>query len=135
MFDIKLIIILIFGICLIKLFEYDERVTHSKKILYFLLPFALVIVLIYDNYQHIFLSPAVKDAIKFIALATLIFSIYIYFSRKSEAYEYRVYSTSIYIIWAMMIIFGLIFIYDNEMLVKLGIFKIVLYGGLVLSLL
>lgn len=134
MFDIKLIIILIVGICLIKLFHYDERVTHSKKVLYFLLPVALIIIILYDNYHTVFLNPLIKNAIKLIAFLTFILSFYIYFTTRSQTYEYRVYSTSIYVIWALLIIFGLILIYDEEMLVKLGLFKMVLYAGLIISL-
>lgn len=132
--SIKILIILIFGICIIKLFDYDKRVTKSKKVLYFLFPFALIVILIYDQYHKIFISDFAKQVIKLTALATFFFSFYIYLTRKSQSYSYQVYSTSVYIIWSILIIFGLIFIYDSEMLVKAGLMKLILYGGLMISL-
>lgn len=135
MFDFKLLIILIIGICLIKLFEYDEITTRSRKVLYLLFPLALIIILLYDNYHQYFLTPMAKEIIKWLALFAFLFSFYVYFITRSDKYFHHVYDTSVYIIWALLIVFALIFIYDNEMLVKLGIFKMILYAGLAISLL
>ena len=134
MFDIKLIFILIFGICLAKLFDYDIRVTRSKKILYFLLPLGLFIIFLYDNYHHIFITPTAKEGIKLLTAFSFILSFYIYFSTKKNTYIHHVYDTSIYIIWAIIVLFCLIFIYDNEMIVKMGLLKLVLFSGLLISL-
>ena len=132
--DFKLIIILILGICLAKLFDYDVRVNRSNRILYFLLPVALIVLLFYNNYHEAFLSPSVKRIITLLGLFVFIFSFYIYFHTQKQAYPHNVYNTSVYIIWAITIIFCLIYLYDDEVLVKASLLKLILFIGLLISL-
>jgi hypothetical protein len=133
MFDCRLLIILIIGIALIILFEYDKKL-KSDKYLYFLLPLALVIVLLYENYRHLFICPSTKKFLKWTTIFIFALSIYLYFRTKGNTYHNYVYRTSMRIIWCIILITLIVFWGDPEKMYDMGILKIILFVGLLLCL-
>ncbi len=134
MFDYRLIIILIFGFALIILFGYDKKIRLSDRYLYFLLPIALVIVLIYENYQHLFVSESTKKILQWSTIFMFILGIVLYFRTKPNYYPHYVYRTSIRIIWCIMIITLIVFWNDPDKIYYMGVLKIILFVGLLISI-
>lgn len=134
MFDYKLLIILIVGIALIFLFYYNKKIKSSDKYLYFLLPIALIILLIYKNYQHLVVCESTKKILKWTIILMFVLGIYMYFRTKSNYYPHYVYRTSIRIIWCIIIFSLIIYWQDPNKLYNIGVLKIVLFVGLIITI-
>ena len=134
MFDCRLVIILILGIALMFLFDYDKKLLHSKKIMYFLLPLALVLLLLYENYRHLIECQSTKILLKWTTIFMLIFGIYLYYRTKKNYYPHYVYRTTMRIIWCILIVTIIVYWQDPEKFYNMGILKLILFAGLCLSL-
>ncbi|XWV26489.1 putative orfan [Tupanvirus soda lake] len=134
MFDCKVIVILIFGIVLMELFQYNQRITKSRKIMYYLLPIALVLIILYETFHEKFMCETNKKILRWMTVILFIVGIYIYLHTRKEYYPHLVYQTSIHVIWAIIIVFFIVYLGDPLIFDKIGIFKLILFTGLMLSL-
>ena len=116
----------------IKFFHYDYHVSKSTRILYFLIPLGILFVIWYDHYYNFFEHN--KTFLNWIGLAVFIFSIYIYLNTRERHYPHLVYRTSEHIIWAICIIYAILFIDTKYWWAKLSLLKLILFTGLLLSI-
>lgn len=133
-FDIGLVVMLIVGFLLIKIFDYDKILAYSPKVMYFLIPFSLIVIFLYDNFHSQYTCKQAEQMVKWVTIIIIGCSIYLYFYNKKNSYPHTVYKTTMRVIWSFIIIFALFYYGSQNFVIKVGMLKFILFFGLLLTL-
>ncbi|CAH6420525.1 Hypothetical protein MVR_LOCUS153 [uncultured virus] len=133
MFDYRIAIVLVIGLAAMYLLSYDCTVLLTPKVLYWLLPLGLGLIIL-ASCVSITLSKPIKMAITISTIILVLISIYVFLRSRSKKYGHVVYTTSIKVVWIIVIASTLIYWSDPQRAVKMGLLRAGLLLGLFASI-
>lgn len=133
MFDYRVLIILTVALLTMYIVQYDCEVILTPRVLYWLLPIALAMVLLIGCTNIIF-PQKVRISITVVTIVLICWSIYVFFISGTTIYKHRVFSASIKVVWVAIITATILYWKDPQRPAKMGALRIILLLGIFASI-